>query len=299
MKDINHTIQQSVRSDTLQHQAMTLQSPLISKEKELDSELIVSLTTFSKKIHDVHLVIESIGQQTLQANRIILWLDEKEFSLDTLPKILHRQVERGLEVRFCPDYRSYKKIIPTLKLAPDAYIITVDDDVLYAYNFIENLLAQHHYSSKTIIGYRGHEITLSNDGEVMPYKRWRYSVPELVTSHQVMLTGVGGIFYPPNSLHPDVIDINLFMKLAPSADDLWLKIMAIRQGTECKKLDYAPKSYALKDHRDIGLAHENVKKGGNDRQFKLLLDYFPEVKEALVARTANTSNTTNTLKLSW
>ena len=96
----------------------------------LDEPLVVSLTTFGQRVFDVHLVVESIMQQTVLPNRIILWLDETEFNESSLPLSLKKMQQRGLEIRYCPNLRSYKKIIPTLKLVPEATVITIDDDDL-------------------------------------------------------------------------------------------------------------------------------------------------------------------------
>ena len=46
----------------------------ISQEKYVDHEIIVSLTTYGSRIYDVALTIESIMEQTMKANRIILWI---------------------------------------------------------------------------------------------------------------------------------------------------------------------------------------------------------------------------------
>ena len=43
--------------------------------KYCDHEIIVSLTTYGKRFYDVAITIESIMEQTMKANRIILWID--------------------------------------------------------------------------------------------------------------------------------------------------------------------------------------------------------------------------------
>ena len=43
----------------------------ISKTKYCDHGIIVSLTTYGKRLYEVHLAIESIMEQTMKANRII------------------------------------------------------------------------------------------------------------------------------------------------------------------------------------------------------------------------------------
>ena len=87
----------------------------ISGERLCDNEVVVSLTSFGKRIYDVHLAIESIMQGTVKPNRIVLWLSEEEFKGKPLPRMLEMQKARGLQVEFCEDIRSYKKLIPALK----------------------------------------------------------------------------------------------------------------------------------------------------------------------------------------
>lgn len=95
-----------------------------------NSKVIVSLTTYNKRIYDVYLAIESIMQQTVKPSKIILWLDENEFRPDNIPNSLILQQKRGLEIRFCANIKSYKKLIPTLKNYSNDIIITIDDDVI-------------------------------------------------------------------------------------------------------------------------------------------------------------------------
>ncbi|WP_111639172.1 glycosyl transferase [Marinomonas shanghaiensis] len=274
MRDIQSHIKTEVRIEYLQNMALNSDRKLIADECKLDNQTIVSLTTFSKKIHEVHLVIESIAQQSVRPDRVILWLDENEFSSENIPRLLLNQVDRGLEIKFCPNYKSYKKIIPALKLYPDAYIITMDDDVLYSNNTIDILIREQKAFPGEIIGHRGHRIKFNEDHTPKLYKEWDYDILDEVSSHDVMLTGCGGIIYPPNSLHSDAVNVDLFQYLSPTADDLWLKIMAIKNDTLCKKTSYSDGGLALKRNRDIGLASFNVKKGGNDSQFEKLIDYY-------------------------
>ena len=78
-------------------------------------EIIISLTTYSLRIHNVYIALESLLNQTIKPNRIILWLAEEEFNEANLPISVLRLKERGVEIRFCEDYKSYKKLIPTLR----------------------------------------------------------------------------------------------------------------------------------------------------------------------------------------
>ena len=138
-----------------------------------DSDVVISLTTYSKRINQVHIVVESLFRQTQQANRIILWLAKEEFSDDTIPLILKKQIDRGLEIKYCEDIKSYKKLLPVLSLTPDSTIITVDDDYIYPLNFVENLLKIHFRYPQSVCYYTGNRISFDSRGTLKPYVKWK------------------------------------------------------------------------------------------------------------------------------
>ena len=256
----------------------------------VDVPIVVSLTTYSKRIFDVHLVIESIFQQTLKPNRIILWLDEKEFSDESIPFVLKLQQKRGLTIKYCKNIKSFKKLIPSLKLYPNDIIITIDDDTIYPCDLIERLIKSYQKAPKCIHYTRGALMTLDGNGQPLPYKKWNRladytpmekwsAFPELIKGTPLALpTGVGGVLYPPHSLHEDVMREDLFMKLCPQADDIWFKIMSYKQGT-IPKLVYMEKPFSEKflsipGSQDIALAWKNLKNSANDPQMKNVIDYY-------------------------
>lgn len=272
LKKLYSAINEAMVVQGIQQSARELK-PLTQKNKITEHEVIVSLTTYSKRIHDVYLVLESISLQTVLPNRVILWLAEDEFSLDTLPLTLKSRLPYGLEVRFCPDFKSYKKIIPTLQLAPESLVITLDDDVIYPHDTVERLLNEHRQSPKTILGNRAHEIVFRGN-QPGPYKQWKKEVDQ--PGENVFLTGCGAILYPPESLHQSVTDSELFTTLCPHADDIWLYIMAKMQGTDIRKA--AGRHYIefaqIPNNQTIGLNKLNVDRGQNDIQMKAVMDHF-------------------------
>lgn len=236
-------------------------------------EIIVSFTTYSKRIRDVYLVLESIAQQTILPNKVILWLAEDEFSLSDLPFSITSRIGCGLEVRFCKDIKSYKKIIPAIEEFPSSVIITLDDDIIYPSDTIELLLKEYEKYPNAIVGNRAHEV-LYKKGKIMPYKRWKKEITE--NSDNVFLTGCGAILYPPGSLHSDVTSSNVFMSLCPYADDVWLHFMAKLNGTEIRKSS----GRDFKDFIEVsndnpsGLNKINVDKGYNDKQINKIKEYY-------------------------
>jgi hypothetical protein len=278
METINSTIDLRLKMAWYQNNSTTSNDALVATDKNYDDELIVSFTTYSKRIHDVHLVIESIGSQTCRPNRLILWLDEEEFNIDTIPEVLRLQIKRGLEIRFCQNIKSYKKLIPTIKAFPNANIITIDDDILYPFDMIELLVKEHKVHPNVVIGHRVHKITFDSKNEVAPYNNWEYEIDDANISNLIFPVGVGGIFYPKTVFSDAFQNSELFLKLAPSADDVWFKIMALVNGIPSKKVDdprdFSSRFLLLPEGQDIGLMQENVEKGANDKQIKDTINYF-------------------------
>lgn len=271
-KKIKKTIEHSIVRNQYRVDSKVLKN--ITQDKlDFNSEVVVSLTTYSKRILDVYLVLESLAQQTVRPNKVVLWLSEDEFALSDLPLSLTSRIDFGLDVRFCEDTKSYKKIIPTLQSFPNSIIVTLDDDIIYPSDTLEILLKEHKKHPESIIGNRAHEVAYSN-GKLMPYKKWKKEISE--NTDNVFLTGCGAILYPPESLHPDVIRSDLFMSMCPYADDVWLYFMAKLNGTDIRKVE----GRKFKDFVEVpsesfsGLNKLNVDKGYNDTQIKSILSHY-------------------------
>lgn len=277
MRKVEQTIATTTRSQYLQNLALNSTSSLVHRNTQRDQELIVSLTTYSRRIHEVHLVIESLSEQTIKADRIILWLDEEEFSLSTIPEILKLQQRRGLEIRFCPNYRSYKKLIPALKLAPDADVITVDDDLLYPYDMIELLLKEKQNHPRCIIGTRAHAM-LVKDKSLLPYKSWPKECSYQINGNKTFLTTGSGTLFPAGIFPQEVLEPLDFLALCPNADDIWFHCAALKYGIDRRKIaddrKFVSRFLHLESNQDIGLNKQNVNNNQNDIQALKAIEHF-------------------------
>lgn len=238
-----------------------------------DNKIIVSLTTYGKRLFEVYLTIESIFQQTVKPNRIILWL-ESDLESVKLPVTLLLQQKRGLEIRYCSNIRSYKKLVPTLSLCPDATVITIDDDVIYKYDMIENLINDHYRYPNVILANRVRRMKLTNNLNFTPYNEWEYISDEKISPMNVQI-GVGGVLYPPYCLSPIVNNEELFLQICPSTDDLWFKAMSLINDVHVKRaVTHEPVFLSNENVQDIALAISNQGGGENDRAIRKLNDSF-------------------------
>lgn len=205
----------------------------ITSQKYCEHEIIVSLTTYGRRFDDVCFTIESLMQQTLKPNRIVLWIDALTMQ-QLIPESLRTQCGRGLEIFETEDIRSYKKLIPSLNAFPEAAIITVDDDVIYDFDLIERLVRAHIKNPYNIYAGRVHSMTFDERGKLDPYDRWNWSVA--TSPKRNFITGVGGVLYPPHSLNSEVMNVKVFSEICPTADDVWFTAMAKLNGTEIHKI---------------------------------------------------------------
>ena len=212
----------------------------VSDERLCDEEVIVSLSSHGNRVHDVHLAIESIMQQTVLPNRIVLWLSKDDFQGKTLPIALQRQVERGLEIAYYDDLRSYTKLIPSLERFPGACIITVDDDLAYSPDLLEKMIQAHISHPSDICAARIHGIVLDAAGRPIPYDNWDWCVEECPEENNlVFFTGCGGVLYPPDCFPEEVFNREVYLNVCPSADDVWFNAMRLLGGIRVTKV-YSP-----------------------------------------------------------
>ncbi len=251
--------------------------PGVSHERIADCEVIISLTSYGTRINQVAMAIESCMQQTVKANKIILWLDES-FRGKPLPATLRKQQERGLMIDYCEDIRSYKKIIPTLKRYPKAAIITVDDDLIYDCNLVDRLLRSWKEHPHCVHCSRMHRMVYDEQGELIPYAKWGWECRDVGEPDMLnFMTSGAGTLFPPGSLAPEVMNQEVFMELCPTADDVWLNAMARLAGSSVVRAYTGDNGCGYIESREgqaIALWHQNLTRGGNDIQIKAVFSRY-------------------------
>ena len=266
------------RAETLQGYSLHSDTPDTATEPVIDGRLlIVSLTTYDKRLYDVYLTIESIMQQTVKPNKIILWLAEDMKNVE-IPITLQRQQLRGLEIRYTKDIRSYKKLIPTLKEYPNDFIITIDDDVLYNHDMIELFLSEYRKEPHCIhCGWAKH-LAVGKDGKLMRWKACPKRPEEEVKASFLNLPiGCAGILYPPHSLDNEVFNEDVFLDFCKYADDIWFKAMTLKAGYPCKALRKDIHNYLYIDNpicQHQGLTLVNISKDMNNVQLQSVFDKY-------------------------
>jgi hypothetical protein len=196
---------------------------------------VVSLTSYGRRLQDVCFTIESIMQQTMKPNKIVLWIDPT-CSNEPLPEALIRQQARGLVVVVVEDIRSYKKLIPALKAYPEDAIITIDDDAIYDFDIVERLIKAYQQNPTMIHACRTHVMDFDASGKLKPYMQWNLCTGDADDPRHRFLTGVGGTLYPRHALDDEVLNQEVFTSICRTADDVWFNAMALKKGTVINKV---------------------------------------------------------------
>ena len=236
--------------------------------------LIVSLTSYPARISSVALALKTIYEQTKLPDEIVLWLAKSQFinKFDDLPKELKELVSNNkLKVRWCDeDLKPHKKYFYAFKEYPDALIVTIDDDLLYHPNMIENLFLSFLLHPNAISATRAHLIPILPSGDILPYKAWPKEIDAFVNEPSMQLCATCGA----GALHPtilfskvkDLLDEETIKETCLYADDLWLKAIQLVANVpvvvseEYRGLYYTPNS------QDVALWHKNLEQEENDRQ---------------------------------
>lgn len=250
----------------------------------INQDIIISLTSFSKRLNVLPLTIKTLLHQTYKVDKVLLTLSNEEFkSEDQLPNELLKLKQYGLEIIFRPDLKSHNKYYYAMQEHPNSTIVTVDDDMFYPENLVEELVKHHMKYPDAICCTRAHEITFDNFGAVQPYSKWNgevrgYFEPSLL----ICQTGTEGVLYPPHSLVNKAFDAKQIKTLCPKADDIWLKCMSIKNGVKVVTYrDYVIPFIEISDSQEVTLRSTNIGKNENDIQLKRVIDTYPEVMEAL------------------
>lgn len=278
---INRKIKEEILINNYSNSVLNSNEIGISDEKYTQTNIIISLTSYSKRVNNVYLTIESLFNQTLKPNKIILNLNSP-WNENNIPETLKRQRLRGLEINFVEDFKSYDKLIHTLKTNPDDTIITCDDDVMYPFDFVEKFILNHIEDPNTILFYRGHLIKFYKDDIICPYNKWGIDEAKSFNNILNFPNGNCGILYPKNSLNDNVFDSKKFMKLAPNGDDIWFKAMSVLENTPVKKIELEThpfnKMIAIGVSQEIALWMNNINNSENDIQIKNVFEEFDIIK---------------------
>lgn len=251
---------------------------------KLQQQVVVSMTSFPAAISYAAEAIKSILNSSVLPDKVVLYLTFSQFGENGIPTELIELSNTNpiFEIRnYDKDIRSYRKLIPALIDFPDAIIITVDDDVSYHKHMIRDLLNLHKKYPNDILAHRAKLMKPDK-----PYHKWkkyrwyRFILKRIHSNTRNIQTGVGGVLYPPHSLKTEMLDVELFTKIAPTTDDIWFWAAGVANGRTVIPVPFGyNKPKGLEKPRELSLKTINYKSGidRNAAALKAILSQYPEI----------------------
>ncbi|MGN0251606.1 MAG: glycosyltransferase [Oliverpabstia sp.] len=246
----------------------------INQAKRKES-IIVSLTSYPKRIGTVWLTIETLLRQSVKPDEIILWLAQEQFkSIDVLPRELIELQKYGLTIRFCDDLRSHKKYYYVMQEYPEDIIILVDDDMFYPRDTIKKLMQMHKKYPYDICTMTAQAIKPSFESKPSMWRNPKLD-EKFEHSDEIQIFTGSGSLYPPHSLDEEVFNKELVKSICPSADDLWLTFMANRKRTRITTcFPWRAFPVTIYGTAEGSLWYMNAEEGQNDVQWEAMLMHF-------------------------
>ncbi|WP_096084761.1 glycosyltransferase family A protein [Agaribacterium haliotis] len=253
---------------------LSLQKPssLSAKANKRAEGLIVSFTSIAPRLHVVHLTVRSLLAQSVEADFIVLWLQK---GLENkVPKRLLKLQSDQFKINYVDEGCSHRKLVEAMRHYPGKSVVTCDDDMLYGPDWLERLWHEHQRFPHSVIAHECRRIATDKSGKTLPYKYWQSE--ECGLSHRNTLAiGYGGVLYPAGLMPEQSLERELYMQLAPRADDLWFKAMSLRAGIDTRRSELSrPKPQPIAFSQSFSLKKHNVREDGNLLQWNALAEHF-------------------------
>lgn len=228
--------------------------------------LIASMTTYPARFKYAQIAIESIYYQTKRPDIMVINIAEKDWN-EANKNFIHENKEKfpnWIVFDKCIDLKPAKKIIPTAKKYKDSSIITFDDDIIYPKDRVEIVFKKHIQYPNNPIAYRVREVSFKND-RVSPYSSWTF--PKNFDDPKKTNFGTNGAcsLFPINFFSNDFFNIEKYIKLSYTADDIWIYFHVLKQNSAFVQAGFEPVPPTIPGSQKISpLWKHNVSRGNND-----------------------------------
>lgn len=243
-----------------------------------EKDLIVSFTSFPARINNVWQVVECMKRQTLQPDKILLWLSKEQFPTeDSIPETLLNRRDEQFDIRMVDgDIRSHKKYYYSAKEFPDALIFLIDDDIYYDTDILRrSMKAYIDYGEKCVVCNYGYQIEYAMN-VCKPYSEWHPIEGKKAVGTDLFFGSGGGTLFRPSDMYKDLTNIFLARQLTPLADDIWLNAMAMKADLTKIMLPHGP-LLSIKEKHNVTLSSINNGEGRNDEQINAVKKYYGDI----------------------
>ncbi len=236
--------------------------------------IVVSLTSTFARIKHIFPTLYSLAEQTRKPDLIVLWISQDK----VFPKrVIARINAMGIRVEFRKDLGPNTKYHYAFAEYKNDLIITVDDDIIYHKDMVQELYNTFLEHPELVIARRVHKIRFNSDKQPAKYKDWIWEYKAALSpAHDLLATGVGGVLYPPVVTKLKCWQNTDFLQACPSCDDIWLKFCELLYNIKVCAVNNSCfyKDVLIAKTQKNALAKQNVGREKNDERIKSCMQYF-------------------------
>ena len=189
-----------------------------------NAPIYINITTWPKRDKFLPIMLESIKNQTLKPDKIILWLSEEEYDKNNIPTHIQECLDTGKlsEIQWVKRNIFCHKRYETFKFNSNCYNLFVDDDIIYPKTYIEELYKLSKNNQDCIAVYCSSSIEY-NGNKIIKQK------VNLSPSHKNAFMG-GLSCFPPYSFPKEALNKNIDLRdqYVSKCDESWIKPFLIK-----------------------------------------------------------------------
>lgn len=208
---------------------------------------VISLTTTPKRLLNISETLKSLLDQSMQVEKIYLNIPYR-LKKTGQPYIIPTYLQnlKSIEIVRCEDYGPATKLLPVLnKVKPDDMIIYLDDDNIYPYRLVENLVTGSKKYPNCAICIAGLQI---NRATHKTYKK----IAMFDTKVDIVQGYAGVLVKPKYFCFDEIFDYFKAPKEFFTNDDFWIsyqltkyKIASIQLAFDAKNIPLATKNFFI------------------------------------------------------
>lgn len=185
--------------------------------------IVLSLAPAAADYAAVKYSLQSLLNQTLQADKIIVQLGREHYQGKQFCYNFVNLLDQGVDLRWCADHGGYNQLLPTVRDYPDDIIITCGCAAVYPQNFLEALYAN--YKSKPGAAHCYYASRVINDAEGL---RFLFGAGDTAKTDFLNMPHANlGLLLPPASMPAAAFDQDVYLRHAPRYCDLWYWLMLL------------------------------------------------------------------------
>ena len=241
-------------------------------EKPVIKDLYVSFTTYAPRVQSFEYTVLSILAGSVMPEKILIYVPQgfKKLLYAKPKAILLNHLDSGIIelIEMEEDLGCHSKYYYAFKSYGNKKdIVICDDDVVYYEDWLKDLIQAPRqnpcfdiFAFKAVQVFRGKE-------RIEPYNNWKHLSRNCQEGETLYAEGVGGVLFLKNKLTQEVLNKEVFMKLTPKADDVWLWFCTYFNGLKVKYV--TPKNnikllYVIPNSQVVNLWSDNTILKRND-----------------------------------